>query len=60
MDFLDKGFTYRAKVFKDGASASYDTDPYPVAIEELDVTSTTTLDLQLAAGGGTAIIFSRL
>ncbi len=60
LDFLDKGFTYRAKVFKDGASASYDTDPYPVAIEELDVTSTTTLDLQLAAGGGTAIIFSRL
>lgn len=60
LDFLDKGVTYRAKIFKDGAGASYDTNPYPVAIEESEITSTTVLDLVLAAGGGTAIILTRL
>lgn len=60
LDFLDHGVTYRAKIFKDGAGASYNTNPYPVAIEESEVTSATVLDLALAAGGGTAIILTRL
>lgn len=59
LDFLDTGVDYRATVFKDGAGAHYASNPYPVSIEQIDVTSTDALDLQLAHGGGTAIVFSK-
>ncbi|MDE5881175.1 MAG: glycoside hydrolase family 97 catalytic domain-containing protein, partial [Muribaculaceae bacterium] len=37
--FLDPGCTYRATIYRDGENANYDTDPYPVIIEQKDVTS---------------------
>lgn len=56
LNFLDEGITYKAKIFKDGKGADYKTNPYPVDIETSDVTSATVLDIDLASGGGTAVI----
>ncbi|WP_029906347.1 glycoside hydrolase family 97 protein [Prevotella sp. 10(H)] len=60
LTFLDSGAKYKAKIFKDGKGAEYKTNPYPVEIEEIEVTSDKTIDLQLATSGGAAIIFTRL
>ena len=59
LSFLDKGAKYKAKIFKDGEGAEYKSNPYPVAIEEMDVTSDTVIDLNLATSGGTAIILTK-
>lgn len=53
--FLDAGKTYRAKIFRDAPDSDWKTNPYPIVIEEQDVTSDSVLDLHLAPGGGTAI-----
>lgn len=53
--FLDSGKTYRAKVFRDAPDSDWKTNPYPVVIEEQDITSGSVLDVYLAPGGGTAI-----
>ena len=60
LTFLDKGATYKAKIFKDGKGAEYKTNPYPVDIEEKEVTAETVLNLELATSGGTAIILTKL
>ena len=60
LSFLDKGAHYKAKIFRDGKGADYKTNPYPIIIESLDVTSDTKLTLSLAPGGGTAIIISKI
>jgi len=59
LDFLDEGATYTAKIFSDGAEADYKTNPYPVDITEKEVTKNSVLDMQLASGGGTAIIIKK-
>lgn len=59
LSFLDKNCEYNAHIFCDGEKANYRTDPYPVDIYDLTVTSETVLPLHLAEGGGTAIIFSK-
>ena len=53
--FLDAGKTYRAKIFRDAPDSDWKTNPYPVMIEEQELTSESALDLYLAPGGGTAI-----
>ena len=53
--FLVKGKSYKAKVFRDAPDSDWKTNPYPVVIEELDVTSDSLLELYLAPSGGTAI-----
>ncbi|MDR0864937.1 MAG: glycoside hydrolase family 97 protein [Candidatus Symbiothrix sp.] len=53
--FLDAGKTYKAKIFRDATGSDWKTNPYPVVIEEQDVTSESVLELNLAPGGGTAI-----
>jgi alpha-glucosidase len=53
--FLDSGKTYKAKLFQDAADSDWKTNPYPVVIEEKEVTADSVLDLYLAPGGGTAI-----
>lgn len=60
LTFLDKGATYKAKIFKDGKDAEYKINPYPVDIEEKEVTAETVLNLELATSGGTAIILTKL
>lgn len=59
LDFLEPGKTYTAKIFADAPDADYKENPMPVIISEQKVTADTTLDLDLARGGGAAVIFSQ-
>ena len=59
LSFLDKGARYMAKIFKDGKDADYMTNPYPVSIEEIEVTSDTVLTINHAPGGGCAIMIQQ-
>ena len=58
LSFLDANKDYLAEIYTDGANANYKTNPYPVEIIKKTVNSTTVLNLNLAAGGGTAIRFT--
>lgn len=49
-DFLEKGKTYRATIFRDGINANHNAEDYKR--EEIDVTSDTVLDIKMASGGG--------
>ncbi|NMH29344.1 glycoside hydrolase family 97 protein [Flavobacterium silvaticum] len=60
LDFLDAGKTYTAEIYADGPGADFKTNPYPVTISKKTVDKNTTLNLSLAAGGGTAIRFTPL
>ena len=60
LSFLDKGKRYKAVIYRDGDKADYRTNPYPVIIEEQEVTSESTLQIAQAPGGGTGIILSVL
>ena len=58
LDFLTPGKKYRAEIYRDGDDADYRTDKrHSIAIETRTVTSTDTLTLRLAPGGGQAIRF---
>lgn len=59
LDFLDKGCEYVAHIYADGEKANYQSNPYPVKIHDITVTSATTLPLYLAEGGGAAVIFTK-
>jgi alpha-glucosidase len=59
LDFLAADSTYTATVYRDGDAADWRDNPYDYAIERLEVDSDSVLDLQLAAGGGTAIRFEK-
>ena len=56
--FLDANTTYTATIYADGAGAHWDSNPTPVAIQKVLVTKDMTMQLRLAAGGGTAISFT--
>ncbi|MBD9091287.1 MAG: hypothetical protein EGQ20_01955, partial [Bacteroides oleiciplenus] len=45
---------------RDGDKADYRTNPYPVIIEEQEVTGESTLQIAQAPGGGTGIILTVL
>ncbi|WP_312420818.1 glycoside hydrolase family 97 C-terminal domain-containing protein [Epilithonimonas sp.] len=60
LKFWDSNKKYKAKIFRDGKGADYETNPYSVIIEERHVDSTTILSVDLARGGGFAILFSQL
>lgn len=49
-DFLEKGKTYRATIFRDGINANHNAEDYKR--EEIDVSSDTVLDIKMASGGG--------
>ena len=49
-DFLEKGETYHATIFRDGVNANHNAEDYKR--EEMDVDSATTLDIKMASGGG--------
>ena len=49
-DFLEKGKTYHATIFRDGINANHNAEDYK--IETIDVTSDTVLDITMASGGG--------
>lgn len=60
LDFLDKGAKYKAKIFKDGEDADYINNPYPVEVEEMEVSSDSQINLHLARSGGAAIILTKM
>ena len=60
LKFLDPNKKYKAKIFRDGKGADYETNPYPVIIEEKEVDSKTILSVDLARSGGVAIILTKL
>jgi alpha-glucosidase len=55
LDFLDKGRKYEATIYADGKTADYKTNPQSYVITKKTVTSTTTLKLHSAPGGGFAV-----
>ena len=57
LSFLDAGRRYRAEIYRDGPDADYRGKREDIVIEQREVTSTDTLTLNLASGGGQAIRF---
>ncbi|EOR95181.1 Alpha-glucosidase SusB [Arcticibacter svalbardensis MN12-7] len=55
LSFLDKGKKYATIIYKDGKDADWKTNPEAYTIEKRIVTSSSTLKLNLAKGGGAAI-----
>ena len=53
--FLDEDRGYIATIYRDGDQADWKTRPYDYVIESRELNQSTTLDLRLAAGGGTSI-----
>jgi alpha-glucosidase len=59
LSFLQRGMRYRAQIYRDGPNADYrGAARSDILIEERIVSSTDTLTLQLAPGGGQAIRFT--
>ena len=58
--FLPEGQKFKAKVFADGEGADYRTNPYPVAIYEQVIDSSSRIPLHLAPGGGAALIIKKI
>ena len=55
LDFLEPGVAYEATIYADADDAHWDMNPEAYQITREEVTSETTLQLKLAAGGGAAI-----
>jgi len=62
LTFLTPGRRYRAEIYRDGDNADYRDDKrrFDLVAEQVTVTSTDTLPLNLAPGGGQAIRFTPL
>ena len=58
LSFLKPGITYEAVIYADGPSADWQTSPYDYEISRCTVTSSDTLTVRLAPGGGQAIVFT--
>lgn len=57
LDFLEDGVTYRTRAFRDAADADWRSNPRAIEIVDLTVSADDRLELELAPGGGQAIIF---
>ena len=57
LDFLAEGKSYTAQVYRDGEGAHWDTNPYAIVIEEIEVTGGGTMQADLASSGGIAVRF---
>jgi alpha-glucosidase len=60
LDFLMAGRKYKAEIYQDGKDANVENNPLPVEITSLEVTRASSLTLNLAPGGGTAIRFYQI
>ncbi len=54
-DFLEKGTSYLAKVYRDAPDADWKTNPEAYVIEKFIVDNRTAMKLRLAPGGGFAV-----
>ena len=59
LSFLEPNQTYVAEIYRDGAAADWQSNPYDIEITEQLVNSTTNMTLRLAPGGGQAIRFRK-
>jgi alpha-glucosidase len=57
LSFLDPSKNWRAKVWRDGPSTDWRTNPYTMTLETRDVLPGETMSYNLAASGGLAIHF---
>ena len=57
LSFLKDGVTYQATFYADGADADWKTNPTSYRIYQKTVTSNDSLDVEMAAGGGQAVVF---
>ena len=57
LDFLDAGKSYIATIYQDAKEAHWETNPKAYEIKTVKVTQKSSLELNLAPGGGTAISF---
>lgn len=57
LNFLSEGLDYSATIYRDSNDANWKNNPYDYVIEERELNRMSTLELGLAAGGGTAIRF---
>ena len=57
LDFLTKGQKYKAIIYQDAKTAHWETNPKAYEIKTLTVTAKSKIELNLVAGGGTAISF---
>ncbi len=55
LDFLDKNSDYKAIIYKDGKDAHWDKNPTSIQIEEVTVNNKSSININLAEGGGVAI-----
>ncbi|QBA63344.1 glycoside hydrolase family 97 protein [Muriicola soli] len=55
LDFLERGKTYKAILYKDAPDAHWDKNPQAYEIESMDVTSEDIIEVKLAPGGGFAL-----
>ncbi len=55
LDFLPAGSNFKATIYRDGEGAHWDENPSAFLIESFLVDQSTTLKLNLAPGGGTAV-----
>ena len=56
LDFLTAGKKYRAEIYRDGDDADYRNDKrHSIIIENKDLSSTDSLSMRIAPGGGFAI-----
>ncbi|NUY79392.1 glycoside hydrolase family 97 protein [Flavobacterium sp. MAH-1] len=55
LDFLPTGKKYKATIYEDGKDADWEKNPKSYAIKTIEVDSKSKINLNLAAGGGTAI-----
>lgn len=60
LGFLELGVRYRAEVYRDGDGADFRSSPFAFKRETREVSSTDSLTLVLAPGGGQAIRFTPL
>jgi alpha-glucosidase len=57
LTFLEPGKTYTAQVYRDGEDAHWDTNPYALVIEEIEITGGDAFPARLASSGGIAVRF---
>ena len=57
LHMLEEGVDYIAEIYRDGEAAHWNDSPYALTIERRTVSRATSLELRLAAGGGTAVRF---
>lgn len=54
-DFLDKDKTYLATIYRDSEKSHYKSNPTAIAIEKMEITKNSSLDIVMKEGGGFAI-----